>query len=76
MAGTGAGKGLWSRGRRRLLTAFGIAAAAIVLAACSSTSFNQISEAQPSPPPQTAEAPPSPGTITGPFAAVFTARTS
>ena len=47
MAGTGAGKGLWSRGRRRLLTVFGIAAAAIDLAACSSTSLNQFSEAQP-----------------------------
>lgn len=64
MAGTGAGKGLWSRGRRRLLTAFGIAAAAVALAACSSTSLNQFSEAQPAaPPPQSAELPPAPGTI-------------
>ena len=65
MAGTGAGKGLWSRGRRRLLTAFGIAAAALALAACSSTSLNQYSEAQPGPQPQAqpVEAPPAPGTI-------------
>ena len=53
MAGTGAGKGLWSRGRRRLLTAFGVAAAAVALAACSSTSLNQFSEAQPAQTPQT-----------------------
>lgn len=63
MAGNGAGKGLWSRGRRRLLTAFGIAAAGLALAACSSTSLNQFSEAQPAPQPQPAEAPPAPGTI-------------
>lgn len=63
MAGTAAGKGLWSRGRRRLLTAFGIAAAGLALAACSSTSLNQYSEAQPAPQPQPVEAPPAPGTI-------------
>ena len=63
MAGTGAGKGLWSRGRRRLLTAFGVAAAAVALAACSSTSLNQFSEAQPAPQPQAVEPPPAPGTI-------------
>lgn len=65
MAGTGAGKELGSRGRRRLLTAFGLAAAGMALAACSSTSLNQIGESQPvaEPPPQAAEAPPAPGTI-------------
>jgi len=66
MAGTGEGKELLSRGRRRLLTAFGLAAAGVALAACSSTSLNQLGDTQPlpqaEPQPQAAELPPA-GTI-------------
>jgi ABC-type branched-subunit amino acid transport system substrate-binding protein len=62
MAGTEAGEGIRSRGRRRLLTAFGVAAATIAAAACSSTNLNQFSTSEPSSQQQAAE-PPSGATI-------------
>jgi ABC-type branched-subunit amino acid transport system substrate-binding protein len=58
MAGTKAGEGIRSRGRRRLLTAFGVAAATIAAAACSSTNLNQFSTTEPPPQQQAAEPPP------------------
>jgi branched-chain amino acid transport system substrate-binding protein len=61
MAGTGAGEGLRSRGRRCALAAFGFAAAAFALAACSSTNLDQFSTNEP--PAQPAEPPPQGATI-------------
>ena len=58
----GKDEGIRSRGRRRLLTALGIAAIALAAAACSSTNLDQFSTSEP-PPAQPAEAPPGPGTI-------------
>ena len=60
MAGTGAGEGLRSRGRRCALAAFGFAAA-FALAACSSTNLDQFSTNEP--PAQPAEPPPQGATI-------------
>src|SRR3569833_251804 len=54
--------GIRSRGRRRLLTALGFAAAAFAVAACSSTSLEQFSTAEP-PPAQPVEAAQGPATI-------------
>jgi ABC-type branched-subunit amino acid transport system substrate-binding protein len=62
MAGKKAGEGIRSRGRRRLLTAFGVAAATIAAAACSSTNLNQFSTTEP-PPQQQAAEPPAGATI-------------
>jgi ABC-type branched-subunit amino acid transport system substrate-binding protein len=59
MEGTGAREG--SRGRRRFLRAFGFAAAAFALGACSSTNFDQFSTT--TPPPQQAGEPPPGATI-------------
>jgi len=61
MEGTGAREGVGSRGRRRFLGAFGLAAAAFALAACTSTNVNQFTTA--TPPEQQAGAPPQGGTI-------------
>ena len=58
----GKDEGYRSRGRRRLLGLFGAAAAALAVAACSSTNLDQFSTSEP-PPAQPAEAPPGPGTI-------------
>ncbi|HXD46481.1 MAG TPA: penicillin-binding protein activator [Pseudolabrys sp.] len=60
--GTEAREGIGSRGRRRLLTAFGALAATLALAACSSTNVEQFTTAEP--PPQQAGEPP-PGTTIG-----------
>jgi ABC-type branched-subunit amino acid transport system substrate-binding protein len=57
MAGKQAGEGIGSRGRRRLLTLFGAAGAALAVAACSSTNLDQFSTSEP-PPQQAAEPPP------------------
>ena len=58
----GKDEGIRSRGRRRLLTALGVAAIALAAAACSSTNLDQFSTSEP-PPAQPAEPPPGPGTI-------------
>ena len=62
MPGIDAEKGIRSRGRRRLLTALGFAAAAFAVAACSSTSLEQFSTAEP-PPAQPVEAAQGPAAI-------------
>ena len=58
----GKDEGYRSRGRRRLLGLFGAAAAALAVAACSSTNLDQFSTNEP-PPAQPAELPPGPATI-------------
>jgi len=58
----GKDEGYRSRGRRRLLGLFGAAAAALAVAACSSTNLDQFSTNEP-PPAQPAEPPPGPATI-------------
>jgi ABC-type branched-subunit amino acid transport system substrate-binding protein len=58
----GKDEGIRSRGRRRLLTALGVAAIALAAAACSSTNLDQFSTSEPPPAPP-AEPPPGPGTI-------------
>ena len=58
----GRDEGYRSRGRRRLLGLFGAAAAALAVAACSSTNLDQFSTNEP-PPQQAAEQPPGPATI-------------
>lgn len=55
-------EGMWSRGRRRFLTACALAAAAFAVAACSSTNVDQFSTTEP-PPQQPGEQPP--GTTIG-----------
>jgi len=57
MPGNDAGEGIRSRSRRRLLTALGVAALSLGVAACSSTNLDQFSTAEP-PPQQAAEPPP------------------
>ena len=56
----GKDEGIRSRGRRRLLTALGVAAIALAAAACSSTNLDQFSTSEP-PPQQPAEPTPGPG---------------
>lgn len=60
--GMDAGEGIGSRGRRRLLAAFGALAATLAVAGCSSTNVEQFTTAEP--PPQQAGEPP-PGTTIG-----------
>jgi len=55
----GKDEGIRSRGRRRLLTALGVAAIALAAAACSSTNLDQFSTSEP--PQQPAEPTPGPG---------------
>ena len=62
MADIAAEEGMWSRGRRRFLTACALAAAAFAVAACSSTNVDQFSTTEP-PPQQPGEPPP--GTTIG-----------
>src|SRR5579883_1632500 len=62
MAGTGAGDGMGSCGRRRFLTACGVAAAALAVAACTSGNVEQFTAA---PPPEAPEAQPAQGATIG-----------
>jgi ABC-type branched-subunit amino acid transport system substrate-binding protein len=63
MAGTEAGEGMGSRGRRRFLAACGVAAAALAVAACTSSNVDQFTTA--APPPAAPEAQPAQGATIG-----------